>query len=288
MSLSHENASYTCPDVCASNTKVGVLQSTLYLERERANFSNRSSDISSNSSSSSKINDSKSKTRSNVNVMTGNSRTKPLQPSSKTIVHGEVVREARGTMTAAAAGAMRLSSSSAINKGKHFPLKCVLKEGKIRQHDDRVRPRTTPARGTPSLALSLQTRRRGNSGGRSATTPERGRRGVDGVEFYDDDLIKVLRNEDVNLELSPFAWRDDPRREYSRDRGVGDEGGEVYVLDLDGRGGNGLLGSGTVMDRAGDNMYPDTAMGTPFQRWKEERGIFTPGVAEEFGKFRTS
>lgn len=143
------------------------------------------------------------------------------------------------------------------------------------------RPRTTSALGSGEKLLKdkLRGNFRGERLGLVAGSVAMG----SGCGGYDDGGLDywVQGSEAVGNKYVPRSWEGDgdsttPCAHCS----LNPHHDGAFVLDLDGQGGEGMFGSGA---RGKANGPPEATTATPFQRWKQERGILSQGVAEIFG-----
>eukprot|EP00752_Nemacystus_decipiens_P011748 g10425.t1 len=273
-------------DIAALQSQVGVLQSALWLERERANAAVKASRSALCAASKSKTN---AGSRSALTLM---------NPSSPASV-------AAAEAAAVAAGALATSSTRGRGGGfssqrRHgFPLKRAAGPSAAGGMAPFGRPSTASA--STIAPCAQKSRRRAATAGVGA----RGLYGEGSSEFWggggwngDDrntsgELLGFLGaagNSPTGTALTEpslgglhgreahgaadgfFPAGDDGRRDARQEPTTTGR----FVLDLDGRRGHACSG-GMLHDEAGGGEVV-----TPFQKWKNDRGITSPGVAEVF------
>ncbi|CAM9352213.1 unnamed protein product [Ectocarpus sp. 4 AP-2014] len=268
-------------DIEALQAQVGVHQSALWLEKERASAAVRAS-----------------------RGATGPSTRGGTSKAALTMTTSASTASAAAAEATAVASAVLANSSSRGGGGgfgpsgkrrNGIPLKRVGERG------GRRRPATAPAQDAQALRGKLP---RGNAGGLYGRNKPRGG-GVGGncSNQHLDGGRGFLASERGGCAGSPDgtmatdrsltdAWASNvffhdgdggdgemSPQGYQQERGV-----EQFVLDLDGRrgyAGGGGFGSGPGGEVESGGGGQTTI--TPFLRWKRERGIVSPGVAEMFG-----
>ncbi|CAM9381305.1 unnamed protein product [Ectocarpus sp. 12 AP-2014] len=270
-------------DIEALQAQVGVLQSALWLEKERASAAVRAS-----------------RGATGPSTRGGTSKAALTMLSSASTAS---VAAAEATVVASAV----LANSSSRGGGGGFGRSGKRRNGiplrRLGERGGRSRPATAPAQDTQALRGELP---RGNAGGlygrnkpwggeaggncsnqhldggRGFPVSERGGgAGIpDGTTATDGSFTNAWASNDYfhgggggGGEMSPQGYQQERSKEQ-------------FVLDLDGRrgyaGGGGGGGGGPCGEVESGGGGQTTV--TPFQKWKRERGIVSPGVAEMFGE----
>ncbi|CAM9475161.1 unnamed protein product [Ectocarpus sp. 8 AP-2014] len=262
-------------DIEALQTQVGVLQSALWLEKERASAAVRASRGAIGPSA-------RGGTSNAALTMTGSASTASAAAAEATAVASAVLAN-----SSSRGGGGGFGPSGKRRNG--IPLK------RIGERGGRRRPATAPAKDTQALRGKLPHGNAGGlygrnkprvggvggncsnqylGGGRGFLASERGggAGSPDGTTATDGSFTDAWASNDYFHgagEKSPQG--------YQQERSI-----EQFVLDLDGRRGyasGGGSGPGGEVQSGGGGQTTST----PFQRWKRERGIVSPGVAEMFG-----
>lgn len=266
---------------CPLSQKVGVLQSALWLEKERASAAVRAS-------------------RGATSPATRGGTSK----AALTMTSSASTASAAAAEAAAVASGV-LANSSSRGGGGGFGPSGKRRNGsplkRIGERGGRRRPATAPAHDTQALrgkpphgnAGGLYGRKKtwgrgagGNcsnqhlDGGRGFLASEQGggAGSPDGTTATDGSFTDAWASNDYFHGGGGGGGEKTPQG-YQQERSI-----EKFMLDLDGRrgygGGGGGGGPGSEVEGGGGGQ---TAI-TPFQRWKRERGIVSPGVAEMFGR----
>ncbi|CAN0158432.1 unnamed protein product [Ectocarpus sp. 13 AM-2016] len=270
-------------DIEALQAQVGVLQSALWLEKERASAAVRAS-----------------------RGATGPPTRGVTSKAALTMLSSASTASAAAAEATAVASAVLANSSSRGGGGgcgrsekrrNGIPLK------RIGERGGRGRPATSPAQDTQALRGKLP---RGNAGGlfgrkkpwgggaggncsdqhldgsRGFPASERGGgAGIpDGTTATDGSFTDAWASNDYFHGGGGGGGEKSPQG-HQQERSI-----EQFVLDLDGRrgygGGDGGGGGGPIGEVESGGGGQTTI--TPFQRWKRERGIVSLGVAEMFGE----
>ncbi|CAM9929213.1 unnamed protein product [Ectocarpus fasciculatus] len=272
-------------DVEALQAQVGVLQSALWLEKERASAAVRAS-----------------------RGATGPATRGGTSKAALTMTSSTSTASAAAAEAAAVASGV-LANSSNRGGGGGFGSSGKRRNGvpskRIGERGGPRRPATAPAQDTQGLRGKLPHCNAGGlygrskpweggvggncssqhlDGGRGFLASERGAGAgsPDGTTATDGSFADPWASNDYFHGGSGGGGKKSPQG-HQQERSV-----EKFVLDLDGRRGYAGGGGGDGGGGGGPGSEVESSGGgqttiTPFQRWKRERGIVSPGVAEMFG-----
>ncbi|CAM9463886.1 unnamed protein product [Hapterophycus canaliculatus] len=296
-------------DIGALQAQVGVLQSALWLERERANAAVKASRNAMSLTQ-----------KPNLSAVTKTATMDPTSPASKTAADAAAaaanVLEKSSTGKRAGAG-----RGGSLGQRRHVPPARRLGDAGLGaacrgQGPSSRRPVTASGAGTPLVShQGFENVRAGGGAGGVCGGSTRGARGrlrgskKNNSKNDDDCDFEALQDRAFGLDslgsgapsttdaLGLGGWATHGVDKYfhgGSGRDDDDQRGQRlqrFVLDLDGRccsgfdsrrGRSGGGGRQTNEEGSGGGERDGADM-TPFDRWKRDKGIFSPGVAEVFG-----
>ena len=253
--------------------KVGVLQSALWLERERANAAVKASRSAIGAAS---------KTKTNAGARTAMITMNPNSPAS--VAAAEAAATAAGTLATSSTGGR--GGGLSLQRRHGFPAKQAAggAAGARAAHGGPSRRPSTASAAT-IVPCARTSRTRAPTGGEA-----RGLYGEGSSEFWgggsgDNGVggggggggntggLAGCFGANGNLTDPFLAGLDGWDAQQQGHERIGH-----FELDLDGRRGYACSGGGGL----GDGGLGGGETVTPFQRWKNDRGITSPGVAEMF------